>query len=118
MRARAPIKADARCERFVVSVCQTIRNGLISGKNESNGGHSCGIAPGFAGLRELKRQRAAWCERAGINRRPLSRPESLHLVAAISHRCVQLPAHTIVHGQIRLDLPTVLREEIDCLAPY
>src|SRR5579863_5499309 len=117
MRTGAPIEAEARSKALVVRICQAVRNGFVAGKYESNRSDSGGVAAGFASLWELNGKGAAGRESAGINRRTLSWPESLHLVANIGHRRVQFPAHTVVQCQIRPDLPTVLSEEINRGAP-
>src|SRR5512137_956533 len=95
--ARAPVKADAWRKSFVVCLSQSIGYTLVSGKNQPQWRYSCSVVAG----------------NSRIDGGRLSRPECLYLLSGIGEWRIQFPAHTIIQRYVWLDLPAVLREQVD-----
>src|SRR5262249_6102558 len=50
--------------------------------------------------------------------RAFARPESLHLLSGIHLGSVHFPTQTVVQSQVRLNLPAVLRKQVNRLATH
>ena len=107
-----PGDADTRSECLVVGLRQAVRNARVSRNDQARRSRTRVSAVGFASP-DLETRYALRVQLAGIDRRVLSRAEGLHMMADVGDRSVEFPAQTVVQGQVRFDLPTVLRKEIE-----
>src|SRR5260370_13366063 len=102
----------------VVGVGQTVRNTLIPRKNQADRGDTCGVASGSSRLWKLNGQSASWGKCARIDRRALPGVEGLHFLADVGQRRGPLPTHTVIQRPGPLDLPAILRQEVQRLSAH
>src|SRR5271168_1512089 len=112
---RAIRQTDSGREGFVVGGSETFGNTGITGKHQAK--REIGVvgrvfAARLRGASETEVARAVSGEFARILRGGLSRAKSLQTIAVVRIRSVELPAQAVIQGYVGLDLPTILREQI------